>query len=412
MEIITIGDELLIGQVVDTNSAWMSKELSNNGFEVSRITTIRDKELEIVNALDESLKRTDVLLLTGGLGPTKDDITKLTLTKYFNTELVFNSEIYENVKRILKNRVKSINKLNRSQALVPKDCVVINNEVGTAPIMIFEKENKIVVSMPGVPFEMELAMTKYIIPFLKNKYPSDFVNRKVLVINNIPESSLALMLEDLENHLPENINLSYLPAPGIIRLRITIRSKDKDKSHLQMTELVNKIHYILGDAIVAYDDINLAQIVFNHMVENNYTLGLAESCTGGNIAKEITSLAGSSKFFKGGIVTYSNQVKESVLGVNANDINNCGAVSKVVVEQMAKGAQKVLDVDYAIATSGIAGPEGGTKEKPVGTVWIAVADKKNVVAQKYTFSNAREYNIKKTTNMAFSNLLELIGEVE
>lgn len=410
IEIVTIGDELLIGQVVDTNSAWMGRKLNEAGFEVSRINSISDTEDEILNVLKETSQRANVVLLTGGLGPTKDDITKTTLCKFFHSELVFSEEVYSDVKSFLKGRVNTINELNRQQALVPANCAVIRNPVGTAPVMWFEHENIIYVSMPGVPSEMKYTMEYYIIPQLEKQFNAGVVEHKTVLVHNIPEAVLAEMLTDFEDTIPEYIKLAYLPAPGRIRLRFTGRGEDVVLLTKKMDELIERLKPILGDAILAYDDVSTVELVAEIFTKAKLTLASAESCTGGYIAHQITSLAGSSSYFRGSVVAYHNDIKNTILGVNKDDLAHFGAVSQSVVEQMANGARKALGVDYAVATSGVAGPDGGTDDKPVGTVWIAVSGPSKTISEKFQFGNIRERNITRSAEMALVMLRKMVNE--
>lgn len=371
-EIITIGDELLIGQVTDTNSAWMGRELNKAGIEVIRVVSVRDRADEITEAVDDAMNRADIVLMTGGLGPTKDDITKQTLCAYFDTELVFSEEVFENIKRVLASKIP-MNALNKSQAMVPKDCLVINNRVGSASVSWFEKKGKVLVSMPGVPQEMITVMSEEVIPRLRKKFDTDVIIHKTFTVKNYPESVLAEKLESWEEALPESIKLAYLPKPGIIRLRLTGRGKDKEEVQSQISVEGCKLKYILGDAVFDEEDTPLEILIGNLLREKNLTVSTAESCTGGSIAAKLTSVPGSSDYFKGGIVAYSNEIKESLLGVSSETLKKQGAVSEETVIEMVKGAMKALKTDCAVSTSGIAGPGGGTKEKPVGTVWIAAA---------------------------------------
>jgi competence/damage-inducible protein CinA C-terminal domain len=381
VEIITIGDELLIGQVVDTNSAWMGKELNNVGFEVIRVTSVRDRENEILEAVDAAMKRVDIVLMTGGLGPTKDDITKYTLCKYFGTELVFSDMVFENIKRILANRI-TMNPLNKAQAMVPKDCTVINNRVGTASVSWFEKNSKVLVSMPGVPQEMKTNMSEEIIPRLCSRYKMGAIVHKTYTVKNYPESVLAITLTDWENQLPECIKLAYLPKSGIIRLRLTGRGNNEEEIKQIVLKEGTKLYDILGDNVLDENDSPLEEIVGSMLKERNLTLSTAESCTGGNIAARITSVPGCSVYFKGSVVAYSNEVKKELLNVSEDTLNRFGAVSEEVVKEMLNGAMNSLKTDCAVAVSGIAGPDGGTAEKPVGTVWIAAAYGKTILTQK------------------------------
>ena len=406
-EIITIGDELLIGQVTDTNSAWMGRELNKAGIEVIRVVSVRDRADEITEAVDDAMNRADIVLMTGGLGPTKDDITKQTLCAYFDTELVFSEEVFENIKRVLASKIP-MNALNKSQAMVPKDCLVINNRVGSASVSWFEKKGKVLVSMPGVPQEMITVMSEEVIPRLRKKFDTDVIIHKTFTVKNYPESVLAEKLESWEEALPESIKLAYLPKPGIIRLRLTGRGKDKEEVQSQISVEGCKLKYILGDAVFDEEDTPLEILIGNLLREKNLTVSTAESCTGGSIAAKLTSVPGSSDYFKGGIVAYSNEIKESLLGVSSETLKKQGAVSEETVIEMVKGAMKALKTDCAVSTSGIAGPGGGTKEKPVGTVWIAAAYKNEIRTMKQDTDRGREMNVERAGNNAFLLLLDLL----
>lgn len=406
-EVITIGDELLIGQVVDTNSVWIGQELNKNGIEVICVVTVRDREEEIIKALDDAIKRVDIVLITGGLGPTKDDITKVTLCHYFHTELVFNQAVFDNVKRILAQRVP-INQFNRSQAMVPKDCTIINNKVGTASISWFDKGGKVIVSMPGVPQEMKTAMSEEIIPRLVKQFNTDVIIHRTFVVQNYPESVLAEKLAVWESSLPEVIKLAYLPKLGIIRLRLTARGQDRKKLENVLDVEEEKLRGIIGRDILEEGDINLEKTIGDILKDKQMTLATAESCTGGSIAARITSIPGSSIYFKGGIVAYSIDVKESVLGISSNIIKHYGVVSEETAIAMAKGAMNALHTDCVIATTGIAGPDGGTLEKPVGYIWIAIAVGDNIVTKLQKTNFGRQMNIERAGNNALLMLRELI----
>ena len=406
-EIITIGDELLIGQVTDTNSAWMGRELNKVGIEVIRVVSVRDCADEITEAVDDALNRVDIVLMTGGLGPTKDDITKQTLCAYFDTELVFSEEVFENIKRVLASKIP-MNALNKSQAMVPKDCLVINNRVGSASVSWFEKNGKVLVSMPGVPQEMITVMSEEVIPRLRKKFDTDVIIHKTFTVKNYPESVLAEKLESWEEVLPESIKLAYLPKPGIIRLRLTGRGRDKEAVQSQISVEGCKLKDILGDAIFDEEDTPLEILIGNLLREKNLTVSTADSCTGGSIAAKLTSVPGSSDYFKGGIVAYSNEIKESLLGVSPETLKKQGAVSEETVIEMVKGSMKALKTDCAVSTSGIAGPGGGTKEKPVGTVWIAAAYKNEIRTVKQDTDRGREMNVERAGNNAFLLLLDLL----
>ncbi len=408
VEIITIGDEILIGQIVDTNSAWMAVELNKAGFEIAQITSVHDNEQHIVNALNDALTRANIVLFTGGIGPTKDDITKQTLCKYFGTKLVYNDEVRLNIEKLLVNRQRAINELTLGQAMVPENCTVIQNPVGTAPITWFEKMDKVIVSMPGVPNEMKNAMKTEIIPRLRKQFDTPAIIHKTIIVKGYPESALAIKIADWENALPKQLHLAYLPTYGIIRLRISGYSENELALEFEINQQANRLAEILGDAIVAFDDILLEVLVGKILREKKLSITTAESCTGGNIAHKITEIAGSSDYFKGSIVSYSNEIKQQVLGVSEEILLKYGAVSAQAVEAMALGARQLLNSDIAISTSGIAGPTGGTSEKPVGTVWIAISTPNETVSKMYQFGSNRSQNIERTTQSAFLFLLEKI----
>ncbi len=410
VELITIGDEILIGQIVDTNSAWIARELNNEGFQVEQITSVPDVKEHIKEAFANALKRADVVLVTGGIGPTKDDITKQTLCEFFNTELVFNEEAYQNVLRQISGRSGAMNELNKNQAYVPACSVPIVNGAGTAPVTWYEQAGKVLVSMPGVPKEMMWAMKNEILPRLKAHFKTPKLIHRTIIVKDYAESQLAIKLEKWENELPSFIKLAYLPQIGYIRLRLTGKNEDENLLDITIEKEVEKLQEIVGEAIFATEDIAPDVLISRILKELKLTLGTAESCTGGNIAHLLTSRPGSSLFFKGGIVAYSNEVKENVLGVNPEDIKLHGAVSREVVEQMAQGARRVLNTDIAVATSGIAGPDGGTPEKPVGTVWIAASDGQKTISKLFQFGNFRERNIEKATFAAIFLVKELVGK--
>ncbi|MDD4489337.1 MAG: competence/damage-inducible protein A [Paludibacter sp.] len=408
VEIITIGDEILIGQIVDTNSAWMAAELNKAGFEVVQITSVHDDEKQITEALEAALERAEVVLFTGGIGPTKDDITKLTLCNYFDSKLVFDTRVYADIELLLKNRMRAMNELTKSQAMVPDKAVIISNPIGTAPITWFDKGEKVVVSMPGVPYEMKRAMKFEIIPRLQKQFQPQAIIHKTLLVAGYPESALALKIADWENALPESIHLAYLHNFNIVKLRLSAVQDDFSATKNEIDRQVDLLKFILGNAIIVEEDITLEELVGRYLLASGKTLATAESCTGGHVAHRITTVAGSSAYFKGSVVAYSNEIKMNVLGVDATLLNKYGAVSREVSERMASGILKLMSVDYAIATTGIAGPDGGTDEKPVGTVWIAVGTKDSLVSRKFQFSLDRQLNIERTTQMALLMLLELV----
>lgn len=407
-EIITIGDELLIGQIVDTNSAWMSEQLNLHGIEVYQITSVHDDHDHILKALADAESRVDLVLITGGLGPTKDDITKKALCDYFECGMVVNEEVLQQVTSMLSRRNIRINQLNQDQALVPEKCTVLPNAVGTAPGMWFEKNNTIFASMPGVPFEMEYLMKKEILPRLQKKGQAQSIYHQTVLVQGLPESMLAELIEAWELALPPFIKLAYLPSAFMVRLRLSAYGTDLALLEEETSRQIKKLKELIPKNIFGFNDDTLAGVTGKMLIEANATLGIAESCTGGYIAHLFTLNPGSSAYFKGGVVSYANEVKSSVLGVKAGTLAAYGAVSKEVALEMVKGAKNTLHTDYAIATTGIAGPDGGSAEKPVGTVWIAVAGKHNIVTECFNFANNRERNIIRSAQTAINMLRQLI----
>lgn len=411
VEIIIIGDELLIGQVVDTNSAWMGQQLESEGFHVVWKTAVGDIEEDMLSAIDAAMNRAQIVLITGGIGPTKDDITRKTLCKYFDSGLHFSDDVYHNIEEIFNRNGRIMNELTRNQALVPDKATVIQNRAGTAPSTWFEHDGKILVSMPGVPYEMKWLVTNEILPRLKKQFQQDiYILHHTTWVNGFSESMLAIHLEEFENELPTSVKLAYLPQPGLIRLRLTIHAATENEAQSILDVQQKKLRALLQGHILTEEDKAPDELIGSILKKKGLTLGTAESCTGGRIASIITSTAGSSAYFAGGIVSYSNQVKENVLDVNPQDIEKHGAVSREVVEQMALGAIRKLKCDCAVATSGIAGPDGGTPEKPVGTVWIAAVVGNRVISECYHFSSIREQNILRSSNMALLMLLSLLKE--
>ena len=409
VEIIVIGDELLIGQVTDTNSGWIARELNHIGWEVTEITTVRDRSREITDALNSSFGRVDVVLMTGGLGPTKDDITKQTLCDYFGGKLVFDESVFANVETIFRRRKLTMNESTRNQAYVPNVCTVIQNPVGTAPVMWFERNGKVLVSMPGVPTEMKTVMKEAVISRLREYFQdhSSILHRTCLV-KDFTESRLSETLSDFEAQLPACIKLAYLPTPGVIRLRLTARGDEESYLQKIIDDEFFKLRTILGSHLFCGSDTTLAGALGSILTERGETLATAESCTGGNIAHEITRVAGSSVYFKGSVVAYSNEVKTRVLNVSSETLSGFGAVSRETVLQMVSGVQRLLSSDCAIATSGIAGPGGGSVEKPVGTVWSAVRYGERSEAECFCFEGDREQVIARATQSALLMLIQLM----
>jgi len=419
IEIINIGDELLIGQVVNTNASWMGEQLSLAGFSVNRFTVIGDTHEHILEALWKAGERSEVVLISGGIGPTRDDITKTTLCDFFGTRLVFNEDAFKDVGIMFARRGYQLTELNRQQAYLPEDCISIPNKLGTARGMWFEKDipvpgrkgKTIYVSMPGVPFEMQAMMKESIIPELKKRFQTRAICHRTILTQGIGESFLASIIEEWENNLPPAIKLAYLPQPGIVRLRLTGTGDDEASVDALVEEQAEKLRVIIPEYIFGEDDDKLEAIVGSLLKEKNCTLGTAESCTGGYIAHLITSIPGSSAYYKGSIIAYDNDVKEQMLGLTPEIIQESGAVSEEVVTEMAVGAQAHLNVDYVIAVSGIAGPDGGTEEKPTGTVWIAIATPDEVYSRQYLFGDSRERNIRRTALQALNLLRKnLMGQ--
>jgi competence/damage-inducible protein CinA-like protein len=411
-EIITIGDEILIGQTVDTNSAWMANKLNLLGVDITRISSISDKSDEIVKALDNISKETDFVFITGGLGPTDDDITKKTLAEYFGSKLIQNIKVLQHIEQFVIKRKAQMNERNVQQADVPENCRIIENKIGTAPGMWFEKDGCSIISMPGVPFEMKKMMSNSILPELSGRKRDIHIKHKIVLTQGISESKLAEILELWESNLPEYISLAYLPSPGLIKLRLTAKGKDLQLLENTISEKVKELEKIIPDLICGYDSDKLEDLVGKILLKKGQTLATAESCTGGNIAHLITSISGSSQYFKGGVVAYANEIKTNILNVNNSDIDKYGAVSKQVVEQMAKGILNLYNTDFAIATSGIAGPNGGTAEKPVGTTWIAVASKTKLITKLYIFGDQRDRNIQRASLTALNMLQKLANKKE
>lgn len=398
-EIITIGDELLIGQVVDTNSAWMAQRLNEEGIELYQITSVHDNREHILSALDEAFSRVDIVLTTGGLGPTKDDITKNVMCEYFGTQLVEDPHVRTHIHELYKDRPEALNRLTATQWQVPQSATILPNRVGSAPIMVFENKvegegqiSKFLIAMPGVPHEMKIAMIEQVLPFIRLKVigerlkAMDIVHKTILV-HGIPESKLAILIEDWENTLPSSIRLAYLPKDGFIRLRL---SSYGEATAIDIQSNIDTLLPLISDYLLATEDISLESLVGRLLVQQGMTIATAESCTGGRLAAVLNAQSGASAYYMGSVVAYDNSVKTNILGVSPFTLDVDGAVSESTVRQMAEGVRTLLHTDYAIATSGIAGPTGGTPDKPVGTVWIAWATPDGTQAQCFHFGAARE----------------------
>jgi nicotinamide-nucleotide amidase len=413
-EIITIGDEILIGQIVDTNSAWMAGKLNEIGIRIKQISSVSDDREHILTALREAAVRADVILITGGLGPTKDDITKKTITEYFNVDLVENKDALDNVLNIFSKYNRPMLEVNRLQAQVPRNCEIILNKNGTAPGMWFNESGKIFVSMPGVPHEMMYMMEDEVIPKLKSSLKLPVIYHKTILTVGEGESYLAERIADIEDSLPPFIKLAYLPKLGQVRLRLSGYSESETESGLKekVNEFAAKIIERVGNVVAAEEDIPIEKAILNYMAENNLTLSVAESCTGGYISHLITQHAGSSKVFLGGAVSYSNDLKENILAVKKSTLIQFGAVSEETATEMVEGALHNFKSDYAMSVTGIAGPDGGTPDKPVGTVWIGVASGKKTIVKKLTFGNKRRQNIERTAISALNMLNTLLHNPE
>ena len=432
--IINIGDELLIGQVVNTNASWMAEELNKRNIKVTNISVISDGGDDIRQQLERSLAEADVVLITGGLGPTKDDITKSVLCDFFDDTLVRHQQTYDNVKKFFERRGLPFTEINQAQALVPSKCRVLVNEVGTAPCMVFivpepqatfkqpsskktaislEEQTaslteKIVISMPGVPFEMKWLMQNSVLPLLEDRLGAEAIVHKTILTFGIGESFLADKIADWEDALPAHIKLAYLPEAGKVRLRLSAYGSDNAMLEREVAEQIAKLENIIGENIYGYDDETISSVIGKMVNRRCALLATAESCTGGLIARRITETPGSSAYFKGGIVAYSNEIKQQLLGVKHETLEQYGAVSEQTAKEMALGCLNAMDADYAIATTGIAGPTGGSDEKPLGLVYIAVASRNDVVCEKYIFRTTREQHQERTANQALFDLYKLV----
>lgn len=403
-ELLTIGDEILYGQIVDTNSQWMSVELTNVGIKIVRKTSVADREEDILTALAEAEKRADIILITGGLGPTSDDITKPCLAKYFNCELKINEEALVEVTEFFTRRGRELTDINRQQAALPTACIKIANAVGTAPGMWFSKGNKVFMSMPGVPHEMKRMISEQVIPRLKQKYQLPVIHHKIIRTIGQGESFLAEKIVDWEKSLPTHIKLAYLPNLGEVKLRLTCFGDSLKQLEKEADELTEKLKERIGQFIYGYGEEPIEVVIGKLLKENQLTLAIAESCTGGYVSHLITSVPGSSEYFQGSIIPYSYEIKMAQLGVKADTLNQYGAVSEQTITEMASLVRKKFNTTIGIATSGIAGPGGATAEKPVGTVWIAYADEQRVVTKKLQLSKERHLNIE-LASIAVLNLI-------
>lgn len=408
--IITIGDELLIGQTIDTNSAWMAQELNKIGVWVKRRVAVGDSREDIWQSLDEELKQSDIVLLTGGLGPTADDITKPLLCDYFGGKMVVNEQVLEHVKNIFLRLKRPLLERNLKQAEVPDVCEVLMNERGTAPGMLFRRQEKIIVSMPGVPHEMKGLMSKKVVPLLLKEFNMPVILHRTLLTAGVGESFIAEKIQLWEEALPGHIKLAYLPNYGMVRLRLTTQGTDQEALQAEIDHLFKELQELVQEWLVADKDEPLEKALGDLLLARNKTIATAESCSGGYIAHLLTSVPGSSAYFKGTVVAYSYDAKETILGVNHSTLESKGAVSEETITEMFNGLMKVTTADYGIATSGIMGPGGGTDDKPVGTVWVAVGSREKMVAKRLHFRFDRAKNIELTAAHALLMLFQFVKE--
>ena len=438
-EIITIGDELLIGQVVDTNSAWMAERLNEVGIALHQITSVHDDRQHILTAIEEAFSRADIVLTTGGLGPTKDDITKHVMCEYFHTTLVEDPRVREHIHILYQERPDVLNRLTATQWMVPASATILPNRVGSAPIMVFEKEakgeslkakGKVLIAMPGVPHEMQIAMTEQVIPYIRLKVKSDEARgerlevkgdeargerlevkgeiiHRTLMLHGIPESTLAIRIEEWENALPSYMHLAYLPKDGMIRLRL---SSYGEATAEEMNQQIELLRPLISDYLLATEDLPLETILGNLLKQHGQTISTAESCTGGRLAAALNAQSGSSAYYMGSVVAYDNSIKEQVLGVKHTTLEEYGAVSEQTVREMAEGVRALMQTDYAIATSGIAGPTGGTADKPVGTVWIAWATPNGTYAKCFRLGTLREQITQRAVTTALVHLIRIMKD--
>jgi nicotinamide-nucleotide amidase len=409
--IVTIGDEILIGQVTDTNSVWISRQLTSMGVHIYEMVSISDTGEHITQTLDRLIGKVDLVLMTGGLGPTKDDLTKDVLAEYFGGQLVVNKEVLAVIEDFFQKRGRTMIESNRRQALVPDNCRVLTNNHGTAPGMWFTRNRTHVISMPGVPYEMKPMVMEQLLPVMGTQMGVPVLVHKTIMTHGVPESYLAEIIGEWEEGLPDCLKLAYLPRPGIVRLRLTATGLCADKADQLLQEKIDALQKIIPNNIYGFEDMLLEEATGILLKEKKLTLSTAESCTGGNIAKLITSVPGSSAYFKGSLIAYSNELKISGLSVDPALIEKHGAVSREVVEAMAKGAIAELDTDLSVSTSGIAGPDGGTKEKPVGMVWIAVVWKEKVISREFRFGGDRELIIEQASIQAIGMLRKILAGI-
>lgn len=409
-EIITIGDEILIGQIVDTNSAWIAQRFAENGISIGRIVSVSDSADEIENAMRSALSRVDVVVMTGGLGPTKDDITKQTIARFFSTKLVRDEATYEYVKQMMALRGVEFNLSNQSQALVPDGCTVLKNRNGSAPGMLIRHDGKLLFSLAGVPFEMKALIEEHVLPIIRSEFKLQSMVHRTVITFGMAESVLSETIEAWELALPKYLHLAYLPNPRGIRLRLSAYDVDEMVASKEIERQFTELRKIISPYYLGYEPASVESSLAQLLVERGQTLAVAESCTGGLISSRITMLEGASRYYLGGVTSYSNELKNKVLNVNGSDLAQYGAVSQQVAEQMATGVRHLMGADCAIATTGVAGSTGGTAEKPVGTVWIAIAWDGGVESRLMRFGELRDQNIERSATHALNMLrLHILG---
>jgi len=405
-EIIIIGDEILIGQIVDTNSAFISKELNKIGIQVTQITAVPDERNTILNTFQNATSRAQIVIITGGLGPTKDDVTKKTLCDFFDDKLVLNQEALTNVHELFEKHLKiTPNKLNEQQAMVPSQAVVLQNKYGTAPGMWLEKNDVVFVSLPGVPYEMKALLQNEVVPRLQQRFQRPFIVHKTILTMGMGESAIAEIIEDWENNLPETVKLAYMPSLGRVRLRLSSKGTNESAIHAAIDQQVNGLKKLIGNIIVGYEgESSIEEVVANLLKARGKNLSTAESCTGGQIAKQMTIITGASQCFSGGVVTYATASKTKILGIPQSLILKYNVVSAEVAEAMALSVKKLYQTDYAVAATGIAGPDKGEGDKDIGTVYIGIATPERVFSEKFNFGNHRAAVIKRAANTALELL--------
>lgn len=412
VHIITIGDEILIGQVIDTNSAWMAQQLNLIGAQVSEIQSVKDTQEDMVAAFERAAGKADVILLTGGLGPTKDDITKKALAEFFGVELNFHQETFDRIVKMFERWGRSMTPAHREQCLMPSNAQILVNKMGSAPAMWMEEKGSVFVSMPGVPYEMKYLMEYEVLPKLKNHFPIEAIAHRTILTVGEGESRIAATVEDFENSLPSHIKLAYLPSLGSVRLRLTGKSKDETVLQQELDAKKQELAELVKDYVYGYETETLEAVVGKMLVKAGKMLGTAESCTGGFLAHKITAISGSSAYYKGSVIAYANEVKIAQLGVKQDTLEKFGAVSEPTVQQMVLGTLDLLKTDIAVATSGIAGPTGGTADKPVGTIWLAVGDKTEIQTRKLSLSKSRIKNIEYTAVAALDMVRKFLLKIE